>query len=72
MGQTIGRIGFRAELGVNVIAIRRNRPAIDETGENVFEEELNDMPGPNDRLEEGDVLVLIGPQERIEALRSGA
>ncbi len=72
VGQTIGEVGFRAEFGVNVIAIRRNKPAVTDTGENVFEEELNDMPGPDDRLDESDVLVLIGPQERIDALRSGA
>jgi K+/H+ antiporter YhaU regulatory subunit KhtT len=71
VGRTIGEIGFRARLGVNVIAIRRKTPDVTESGESVFKEDLNDMPGPGDRVEEGDTLVLIGPQERIEALRGG-
>ncbi len=71
LGRTIGEIGFRSQFHVNVIAIRRKVPAISETGETVFEEELNDLPGPNDRLQEGDALMLIGSDEDISALRDG-
>ncbi len=68
VGRTIGEVGFRRELGVNVIGVKRVEPAVSEDGSNVTENVVNDLPGAEDTLAEGDVLIVMGPAERIDAL----
>ena len=68
VGRTIGEIGFRRELGVNVIGVKRVQPGVSTEGENVTEAVVNDLPGADDALAEGDVLILMGPPDRLAAL----
>jgi trk system potassium uptake protein TrkA len=68
LGKTIGELDFRAKYGVNIIAIERRVPKITETGESTFEVQVNDLPSPNDRIEEGDTLLIVGSDERIAEL----
>jgi trk system potassium uptake protein TrkA len=69
IGRTIGDIDFRARLGVNIVAIKRGVPGLTETGESVMNESVNCLPSATNRLEERDVLLVIGSAERIEKLR---
>ncbi|HID95999.1 MAG TPA: TrkA family potassium uptake protein [Candidatus Latescibacteria bacterium] len=68
IGKTIKEINFRAKYGVNIIAIHRKVPTITETGESGFRIEVNDLPNPDDRIEETDILVVVGSDEKIEKL----
>jgi CIC family chloride channel protein len=62
-GRTMGEAGLRARHGVSVLAVRRL------TREGL---EKRFVPGPSDRFEHGDVLIVLGTEEAIASLRSGA
>jgi trk system potassium uptake protein TrkA len=64
-GQTLKRIGLRERYGVSVIAIKRKIPVMDEAGKTDFHEEVNLSPGAEDEIQEGDVVVLLGPYEGL-------
>jgi CIC family chloride channel protein len=62
-GRTMGEAGLRSRYGVSVLAVKRlNREGL----------ERRFVPGPDDRFEHGDVLIVLGTEEAIEGLRSGA
>lgn len=71
IGRRLGELDIRRRWRVNIIAVKKRVPVINEEGETVFEERINDIPGPEDRIEADDVLVLVGPDEDIEKLTSG-
>ncbi|HNQ43498.1 MAG TPA: TrkA family potassium uptake protein, partial [Candidatus Cloacimonadota bacterium] len=54
--------------GVHVIAIKYNYLSVTEDGRNVVEKRMNDMPGANDIVNEGDVMILMGPKGNIDKL----
>ncbi len=54
VGQTMGQIDLRARHGLTVIALKRPAPGRDQTATKVV------VPGANDRIEPGDILVLLG------------
>ncbi|MFW5787535.1 MAG: potassium channel family protein [Halanaerobiales bacterium] len=56
VGKTLADLDFRSKFEVNVMAIKR--------GEN-----LNVTPGAKDRILEGDVLVVMGKNENLDALK---
>ncbi|MGH9369163.1 MAG: chloride channel protein, partial [Thermoanaerobaculia bacterium] len=62
-GRTMGEAGLRSRYGVSVLAVRRlTRDGL----------ERRFVPGPADRFEHGDVLIVLGTEEAIGSLRSGA
>jgi len=71
IGQTIGKINFRQQYGVNIIAIQKRVPVVTPEGKNSFQVSINDLPKPSDVLEENDVLVVVGTDENIERLARG-
>ncbi|RCK80395.1 MAG: Trk system potassium uptake protein TrkA [Candidatus Ozemobacter sibiricus] len=68
LGRTLKDLNLRAKAGVNVIAIKRKLPAINERGENVIKIELNDLPSPDQEITRDDILVVVGQDERLRAL----
>jgi trk system potassium uptake protein TrkA len=68
VGKTLMELDIRKKFGVNVIAIQRKVTRIDNDGKVVQSSEMNDLPGPDDRIEEGDVLVIVGSENDIERL----
>lgn len=69
VGKTLRESRLRSDFGVNVVAIRRKVPFVRENGETDFTEEWNVTPSPDERIEDGDVLVVIGAKEKIKMLR---
>ena len=67
-GKTLQELDLRRRFGVNVISIKSRRPEVAPTGESVFAEHLNNSPGPDDLVRDGDTLVAIGPRQGVEAL----
>jgi trk system potassium uptake protein TrkA len=63
LGKTLKDVQLRTKYGVNLIAIKRR---ILTKGE--VKETWNVNPHPNDTMEEGDILVLIGTNENLEKL----
>jgi trk system potassium uptake protein TrkA len=63
LGKTLKEAQLRTKYGVNLIAIKRR---VLEKGE--VKETWNVNPHPNDTMEEGDILVLIGTNENLEKL----
>lgn len=68
IGQSIGKINFRQQYGVNIIAIQKRIPIVTPEGRNSFQILVNDLPKPTDVIEDNDVLVVVGTDENIEGL----
>lgn len=71
IGQTIGKINFRQQYGVNIIAIQKRLPVVTPEGKNAFQILINDLPKPTDVIEDNDVLVVVGSDDAIERLARG-
>jgi len=61
-GRTVAESGLRNRYGVSVLAVKRlSRGGL----------ERRFVPGPEDRLQHGDVLIVLGADEAVARLRSG-
>lgn len=68
-GKTIKDSGIRNNYGVNILAIRRNVPLINDDGQTDMKEEVNMVPGPDDEIQQNDVLVVIGSEQSLTRLK---
>lgn len=68
IGKTLKDLDLRRKFGVNVIAIQKKTDRIDDDGKVVHDTTMNDLPGPDDIIEEEDVLVIVGADSDIEKL----
>ncbi len=64
-GKTLVDLQLRREWGLNAVAIRRRREEVQDDGGVRVVEELDNLPGPETTLGAGDVLLVVGPDERI-------
>lgn len=69
IGKSLKDIAIRTKYKVNVIAIKKKEPSINETGETEFKEVLNLSPTGEDEVSAGDILVITGEVVNIEKLR---
>jgi trk system potassium uptake protein len=67
-GKTLQELALPTDRGINVVAIKYNSLEISELGSNLVEQRINDMPGANDVVREGDILILLGPKGNIDKL----
>jgi len=68
VGKSIKDLDFRKRFGVNIIAIQKKVSKIDDEGRAFQATEVNDLPGPEDKIEENDTLVVVGSEPNIEDL----
>ncbi len=68
IGKTLKQLDFRRKYGVNIIAIQKRIPEVDEEGKVTYTVKVNDVPGPDDRIEKDDVLVVVGADDNIEKM----
>jgi trk system potassium uptake protein len=68
IGKTLQELALPSEKGVHVVAIKYSLLGSSEDGENIVEERINQTPGANDVIRNGDRLVLLGPTDRITAI----
>ena len=68
-GKTIKDTNVRNQYGINIIAIKRHVPVINEDGQSDIKEETNVAPGPDDEILENDVLVIVGKDENLEKFK---
>jgi trk system potassium uptake protein TrkA len=71
VGKKLSELDLRHRYKVNIIAIKKRVPFITEDGESSFKETTNDIPGPDDKIEAGDVLVVVGADEELERFAQG-
>jgi trk system potassium uptake protein len=71
VGKKLGELDVRRRYKVNIIAIKKRIPFINEEGESTFKETTNDVPGPDDRIEVGDVLIVVGADTELERFAQG-
>ncbi len=71
-GKMLKELNLRKRYDVNVVAIKKLAAAIDERGQRILKEEINDLPQAEDVLEETDALILVGKQESVNALSKHA
>ncbi|MDZ4120972.1 MAG: TrkA C-terminal domain-containing protein, partial [Candidatus Cloacimonadaceae bacterium] len=68
VGKTLFELALPTLRGVNIIPIKYNYLAVTEDGKNFIEKRLNDIPGATDVINEGDVLIVLGPKGNIDKL----
>jgi len=68
VGRDLQDLALPSTRGVNIIAIKFNSLSVTEDGRNVVEQKMNDMPGANDTVNEGDVLIMMGPKGNVDKL----
>ncbi len=68
VGKTIREINLRPTYQVNLIAIRRKPEAIEGVEASADASQLISVPGPNDRIEATDVLLLAGSEDSLAGL----
>jgi len=65
VGKTLRQSALRTDHNLNVVGIKKRVPEINKDGERTFKEETDHVPLPDARLEEEDVLVVVGREENI-------
>jgi trk system potassium uptake protein TrkA len=71
VGKTVEEAHLRQRHNINIVAIKRRRPDVDERGRRTFRETIDLVPKPTDTLEEGDILILAGEDDDIHSLVKG-
>ena len=66
VGKNLRVLDPRNKFGVNIVAIKKMVPAINEQGERILEESIEDVPKPDDILEETDRLLIVGSNKNVE------
>ncbi|MGD2278575.1 MAG: TrkA C-terminal domain-containing protein, partial [Candidatus Omnitrophota bacterium] len=68
IGKSLRELNVRAAYGVNVIAIKKTVKTTKE-GKPCEEERIDITPQADDLITKGDILVVFGANEKIEALK---
>lgn len=68
IGRSLLDLQIRKTYEVNVIAIQKKVPSIDEHGRSFFKTVINMNPGPDDKMTEDDVIVLVGSHAAVERI----
>jgi len=68
-GKTIKDSGVRNKYGINVVAVKRQVPVVNDDGQTDIKEETNVAPGPDDEILENDVLVVVGKQDQVDKFK---
>ena len=66
IGSTLKEAQLRVRYGINVIGIEKHEEYVDDYGEHKIAKTLEDVPKPDDIIEETDVLIVVGNQAQIE------
>ena len=67
--KTIRESNIRNKFGVNIIAVKRNVPFVNDDGQSDIKEETNIAPGPDDEILENDILVVVGKEEQLKKFK---
>lgn len=65
-GQKIIQTGIRRDYNIMIIGIERKQLEVDDHGEIVTRPKFLSLPGPNDLLKEGDIILVIGQNDSLD------
>jgi trk system potassium uptake protein len=68
VGKTLQQLNLPNERNIHIVAIKYTEMSVSEDGENIVETKVNDLPGANDTVKEGDILVLLGSTANVSTL----
>jgi len=69
IGKSLRELDIRAKHGINVIAVKRKVKSITDKGEATYKEKIEVTPEADEIIRIKDVLVVIGPNDKIEKLK---
>jgi len=67
VGKTLKQLSLRNKYGINLIAIKRK---IKKKGEKNIVEEVMEVPSAEEKIQEGDILLVIGKKEYLEKFKN--
>ncbi len=67
-GKTLRELNLRERYGVNVVAIQHRRQSVDDEGRVHEVVDVASFPEPDQALADGDVLVVIGSDQALDAI----
>ncbi|MFH2137982.1 MAG: TrkA family potassium uptake protein [Candidatus Omnitrophota bacterium] len=67
-GKTIKELNLRKRFDVNIVAVKRQVAAIDDKGQRILKEVINDLPQAEDIVTESNFLIVVGKEESINML----
>jgi trk system potassium uptake protein TrkA len=65
VGKTLREANTREKYHINIAALKKRTPSIDGRGERIFSESIDVTPSPDTKLEEEDVLLVVGSEDNI-------
>lgn len=68
IGKSLEDAQLRQRHNINIVAVKKMRPDVDERGRRTIREEVRIVPKPTDVFEEGDLLILAGENDDIQAM----
>jgi len=71
IGKSIRDAGLREEHNINLVAIQRRRPAVDDQGRSVLKLSTDAVPDADAMISEGDILIIAGADRAIETFLGG-
>lgn len=71
VGKTLRQLNPREKYKINVVALKRFVPAIDDLGERTLQEKIDNVPSSDEKLEEDTVLLIAGADRDIEKFSRG-
>ncbi|MDD5566143.1 MAG: TrkA family potassium uptake protein [Candidatus Omnitrophica bacterium] len=72
VGKSLREINTRKRFNINIVAVKKKRPKINDLGERIFEEYVENVPSPDTPLEEDNVLLVVGTDKDIEKFAKAA
>lgn len=67
-GKTLVESKIRQNYSLNIVALQKRVPFIDEDGKAAYKIEINDCPMPMDVIEADDIVVLVGSEKNFNKL----
>ncbi|MDR3253348.1 MAG: TrkA family potassium uptake protein, partial [Endomicrobium sp.] len=68
-GKTIKNSDIRNKYGINIIAIRKQIPVINDDGQSDIKKEINMLPASDDEINQNDVLIVVGSQQALSKFK---
>jgi len=67
-GKTLVESKIRQDYSLNIVALQKRVPYIQEDGKSAFRVDINDCPMPMDVIESDDIVVLVGSEKNFNKL----
>ncbi len=69
VGRTVSKLKLREKYNINVVAIKRKNPIIDENNQTDYEEKIIAPPKAEEKFETGDRIVFVCPDEKVDKFK---